>query len=55
MRKMLTVRYGEDLDLTSFVLLVTYRYVDGAGTIRTATVERGITSANVKLRQEGGL
>lgn len=46
-RKMLTVRYGEDLDLTSFVLLVTYRYVDGTGTIRTATVERGITSANV--------
>jgi hypothetical protein len=46
-RKMLSVVYGQPLDLTSFTLTVTYRYTDGEGNMQTAQVGRKITAANI--------
>ncbi|MDD3946545.1 MAG: bacterial Ig-like domain-containing protein [Clostridia bacterium] len=46
-RKMLNVTYGQDLDLTSFILNVHYTYTDASEVVRTVTVQRGITSSNI--------
>lgn len=46
-QRMLSVVYGQPLDLTSFTLTVTYRYTDGEGNMHTANVGRRITAANI--------
>lgn len=45
--KMLNVSYGQDIDLSSFVLRVHYSYTDASGQPKTAMQHRSITSANI--------
>jgi len=46
-QRMLSVVYGQPLDLTSFTLTVTYSYTDGEGVPHTAQAGRRITAANL--------